>query len=234
MTGNQEAARFNKEEFIRFILENNIVGFFKSPVKLSSGRESHWYVNWRNVLADAYLTEQVVKHVLDFVDDLGLKPGCFFGIPAGASKLGIMTQAEWARRSPDYGPGTHVLSMGREIPKEHGLPKDRYFVGEPAGNAVVLEDTTTTGRSLVSGIYSLEEAGFPVIAAITLTDRMELNDDRSSVTEVMEAKGISYYAMSNAFDLLPAAYRALNPGEDLARAVEREFFEHGIMPIKLS
>ena len=36
--------------------------------------------------------------------------------------------------------------MGRAKPKQHGSPEDKYFVGEPNGKIVVLEDVTTTGK----------------------------------------------------------------------------------------
>jgi orotate phosphoribosyltransferase len=45
--------------------------------------------------------------------------------------------------------------MGRAKPKDHGDPKDRYFVGEPGGKVVILEDVTTTGKSLIEKSFRL-------------------------------------------------------------------------------
>ncbi len=84
--------KFNKRQFHKFIIEHNIVGFFKQPIKLKSGRLSNWYVNWRNVSEDVYLIDELSDYVLAFAYDLGLYPDCFYGVPEGATKLGIITQ----------------------------------------------------------------------------------------------------------------------------------------------
>ncbi len=225
--------KFDQGEFNRFALENNVVGFFEKPIKLKSGRMSNWYVNWRNVAEDVFLLDRLTDYIIAFTEDLGLEPDCFYGVPEGATKTGILTQYKWARRSPDYGPGSHALPMGRGKPKEHGAPKDRYFVGQPRGKTIVLEDVTTTGSSLLTAIDSLAEVGVPVIAAFGLTNRMELRDDGQSVKAAVESKGIPYYALSDAFQLLPEAYKRLNPGEDIARAIEEEFKKYGVRELRL-
>ena len=47
--------------------------------------------------------------------------------------------------------------MGRGKQKEHGDPKDKFFVGIPNGDTIILEDTTTTGSSLINTIIQLKE-----------------------------------------------------------------------------
>jgi orotate phosphoribosyltransferase len=217
--------QFNQEEFNKFILDNNVIGFFKEPVELKSGRTSSWYLNWRDIAEDVFLMNQLTDYVIAFTRDYGLEPDCFFGVHEGATKLGLLTQYKWAKDSPNYGPHTHTLAIGRGKPKDHGLPKDRYFLGYPKGKTIVLEDVATTGGSLLNTIDFLTEA--EVIAAFALTDRMELRDDGLTVKQAVESRGISYYALSNALQLLPEAYRRLNPGQDIARAVEEEFQRYG-------
>ncbi len=123
--------------------------------------------------------------------------------------------------------------MGRARVKSHGDPGDRYFVGTPRGDTVVLEDVTTTGGSLLGTIDSLLDAGIPVIASIGLTDRNELGSDGRGVREAVLEREIPYYAMSNALELLPEAYRRFCPGEDAARLVEEYFERYGAGRIKL-
>lgn len=225
---------FNQEEFNRFVLDNGIVGFFEQPIKLKSGRMSNWYVNWRNVAEDVFLLDRLIDYVTRFTRDLGLEPDCFYGVPEGATKLGVLTQYKWAKESPNYAPHSHVLPMGRGKPKDHGAPKDKYFVGEPKGKTIVLEDVTTTGGSLLTTIDSLTEAEIPIIAAFGLTNRMELRDDRQSVEEAVQSRRkVPYHALSNALQLLPEAYRRLNPGEQIARAIEEEFERYGVKKLKL-
>jgi len=322
--------KFNQKEFNNFILENNVIGFFDKPIKLKSGRMSHWYVNWRNVAEDVFLLDKLTDYIIAFTQDLGLEPECFYGVPEGATKIGVIAQIKnpikpegiltdkleylslqwinnvaeeilkglnedvtciygdpkgtskfvalvmhyyWAKKKGD-GKG-YPFPMGRTKPKSHGHPKDRYFIGIPRGKTlvlvddknrkedvvkpleelgidiygmvelrapkyvrslqkiVVIEDVTTTGSSLLTTIDKLAKARAPVIAAYGLTNRMELRDDGQSVQEAVESKGIPYYALSNALKLLPEACRKLNPGEDIAKAIEEEFKKHGVEKLKL-
>lgn len=225
--------KFEQEKFNEFIINQGIVGFFKEPITLKSSRISNWYVNWRNVAEDVYLFDELVDFIIAFVENLGLNPDCFYGVPEGATKLGIITQYKWAKMQPNYGPGVYPLPMGRGKPKEHGTSKDRYFLGVPRGKTIVLEDVTTTGGSLLSTIDNLLEAGISIIAAIGLTNRNEKRDEGKSVKEAVEEKGVSYYAMSDALDLLPKIYKKLKPGEGVAELIEEYFEKYGIEKIKL-
>ena len=215
------------DKFNEFIIKYNIVGFFDEPLKLKSGRKSYWYVNWRNVAQDVYLMDQLTNYLLSFVSYLNLNLTCFYGVPEGATKLGIITQLKWAKLQENFLPYNYILPMGRGKPKEHGDPKDKYFLGIPSGNVVILEDTTTTGESLIDCIKSLNKIDVNVIAAIVLTDRNEFRDDKRTVEEVIADLGIKYYAMSNATEILPK----LNPNNHIAQKIEEYFKIYGTKPI---
>ena len=215
------------DKFNEFIIKYNIVGFFDEPLKLKSGRKSYWYVNWRNVAQDVYLMDQLTNYLLSFVSYLNLNLTCFYGVPEGATKLGIITQLKWAKLQENFLPYNYRLPMGRGKPKEHGDPKDKYFLGMPSGNVVILEDTTTTGESLIDCIKSLNKIDVNVIAAIVLTDRNEFRDDKRTVEEVIADLGIKYYAMSNATEILPK----LNPNNHIAQKIEEYFKIYGTKPI---
>jgi orotate phosphoribosyltransferase len=225
--------KFSKDAFLRFMVENRVVGFFDQPVKLSSGRRSHWYANWRTVTNDVCLVDQLADFLIDFVADLGLKPDAFYGVPEGATKLGLIATYKWAKAKSNFGPGSAPLPMGRGQAKEHGSPADRFFIGEPRGKIVVVEDVTTTGSSLLAALDQLRPVGATVLAAVGLTNRMERRDDGMSVEEAVKAKGIPYYALSEAKDLLPQVFKALAPGEKIGRAVEEEFGRYGAKRLKL-
>ena len=225
--------KFNQQEFHQFILENNVIGFFEKPITLKSGRLSHWYVNWRNVAEDVFLLDKLTDFVIDFVQDLDLKPDCFLGVPEGATKLAIITQYKQAKKSPNYGSGSHTLSMGRGKLKNHGDLKDRFFVGIPKGKTIILEDVTTTGSSLLETIENLKRNGVEIITAISLINRMEKRDDGKSAKEVVEGKGIPYFQMTNPFELLPMAYQKLKPKMEIAQKVEEEFQKYGVKKLRL-
>ncbi len=224
---------FNQEEFNRFIEVNSVYGFFEDPITLKSGRKSYYYANWRNVVEDVWLTDRLAEFVLDFSKKCGLRVDTFYGVPEGATKLGIITQYKWAQQDAHYSRGSHVLAMGRAKPKNHGAPKDKYFVGMPQGRVVVLEDVTTTGGSLIQTLDGLTAAEVNVVGVISLTNRMEKRDDGLSVKEAVENKGYSFYTMSSSLELLPIMYNMLKPGEHIAEAIEHEFKEYGVRELRL-
>jgi len=194
---------FSQKEFNNFIVENKIIGLFEKPITLKSGRISNWYVNWRNVAEDVFLLDKLTDFIIAFVNDKKLEPTCFYGVPEGATKMGVLAQVKWAKSRNDYCQGVYTLAMGRGKPKEHGDPKDKYFVGTPKGNVVILEDVTTTGMSLLETVEQLKNIDVNIIAAIGMTNRNEVRDDGKTVEEALKEKGVKYYALSNATELLP-------------------------------
>lgn len=88
---------FNQEEFNKFIEDNNVYGFFQEAITLKSGRKSHFYVNWRNVVEDVFLTDLLSDYLLSFAKSNGLEGDTFYGVPEGATKLGVITQFKWAK-----------------------------------------------------------------------------------------------------------------------------------------
>jgi orotate phosphoribosyltransferase len=232
---------FVQSEFDTFVVDNRVIGFFEKPITLKSGRTSNWYVNWRTVVEDAFLLDQLSDYVLAYARSLIqannlATPDCFYGVPEGATKLGVITQFKWAKASTNFAKGSHVVPMGRAKPKEHGVPKDRFFVGEPRGKVVVLEDVTTTGGSLIETIDRLLTADIDVIAAFGLTNRMERRDDGASVEAAIERirpqRPIRYFAMSAATDLLPIVMNGQKPDARIIEAIQHEFSEFGVKPLK--
>jgi len=225
--------QFDKKRFLSFILDNNVVGFFKDPVTLKSGRKSNWYVNWRNISSDVFLIDQLSNYLLSFVTDLKVHHDGFYGVPEGATKLAVISTFMWAQKQPNYDAGSCALSMGRGKPKEHGDTKDRYFLGEPKGKVIVIEDVTTTGQSLIDTIVRLREVGANVVAAISLTDRMELTEGKKTVNQVIAEHGVLFHAMSKASEILPEACKRFAPDEKIIASIEEEYRQFGTAPLRL-
>jgi len=224
---------FEQKKFNTFIEENNVYGFFKEAITLKSGRKSHFYANWRNVVEDTYLTDILSDFLIEFVKNKNIEVETFYGVPEGATKLGVITQYKFAKSSPNFSKGSHVLAMGRAQPKDHGAAKDKFFVGMPKGKTVVIEDVTTTGGSLITTLDGLKEAGINVVGVVSLTNRMEKRDDGLSVKEAIEKKGAKFYSMSSAIEMLPIMYKKLSPGKEIGTAIEEEFKQYGTQEIKL-
>lgn len=234
LSGERHMQRFDREAFNHFLIDNHVVGFFEKPVTLKSGRQSNWYVNWRTISNDVFMLDRLADFLIAFAEEKGFAPDAFYGVPEGATKLGLLATYKRAKAQEGFRPGSHRLPMGRGRPKEHGAPQDRYFVGEPKGSIVVVEDVTTTGGSLLTVLSQLREIDVRVIAAVGLTNRMERRDDGKSVEEAVAATGVPYAALSEATDFLPAAYRAFRPGEAIGRAIEEEFRRNGVREVALS
>ncbi len=220
---------FDQDAFYRFIVGNEVVGFFEEPVKLKSGRLSSWYVNWRIVAEDAFLMDKLSDFVLGFVKDKSIEVDTFYGVPEGGTKLGVITQYKHAKMDPNLGKGKYVLAMGRGKPKEHGMVRDRQFLGVPKGDVVVLEDVVTTGGSMLAHVRSLLEVGVGISAVIALTDRDEKRDDGKHVSQILRDMHVPYYAMSRARDLLPR----LNIPDKVRERIVDEFNRFGITRIRL-
>jgi orotate phosphoribosyltransferase len=227
-------AKFDSEAFIRFIIDNNVVGFFDEPVTLKSGRKSNWYVNWRSVSNDVCLVDTVADFLIDFASEKGLNPDAFYGVPEGATKLGLIATYKLAKARDGYCVGSSPFPMGRGKPKEHGSPNDRFFIGEPKGRLVLVEDVTTTGGSLITALQQLQEANADIVAAVGLTNRMEVRDDGMSVAEAIRAMGVEYYALSEATKFLPEAFKKFSPGEVIGESIEAEFKKYGVSELQIS
>ena len=219
----------DKSRFLEFIIENEVVGFFNEPIKLKSGRLSNWYVNWRTIAQDAFLIDQLTDFILSFVKFLNLTPDCFYGVPEGATKLGIITQLKWAKEQSNYSKGTYLLPMGRGKLKEHGDPKDRFFLGEPKGKVIILEDTTTTAGSLITAIKSLEKIDLDIIASIVMTERNEIRDDGKNVKEILLEENVKFFAMSDALEIIPL----LKPNKLQSNEIMDYFKKYGTRQIDL-
>ena len=224
---------FDQQGFNTFVIDQKILGFFPQPIKLVSGRLSSWYVNWRNVSNDVYLIDQLSDYVLSFVQQQNIPVDCFYGTPDGATKLAVLCQYKYAKSQSDYAMGKYPLSMGRKVPKDHGDPKDRYFVGAPQGKVVVLEDVTTTGGSLLKAVQTLKDMQVEVTAAVALTNRNENMDDGRHVSLALQDLGVAYYALSQGLDLLPQIYAQQQPGEVIAQSIREEFDQYGQGKINL-
>ena len=228
---------FNHSEFNKFIINHNIIGFFEQPIKLVSGRTSHWYVSWRQVFNDPYLLEKVAEWVVFYIRENKIDIECLYGVPEGATKLAVVSSLKLAQKSGNYHQGSHVIPMGRAKPKEHGNPTDRFFVGTPRGKTLVIEDTVTTGGSLMESIDKLREVGIQVTAVLILVNRMERRDDGKTVEEAIAERyngEVKFYTISSALELLPEIAAKQRPSVQIRESVEREFQLYGVKPIRLT
>ena len=155
-----------------------------------------------------------------------------YGVPAGITGLAtIVNYKRGMAGNPD-----HPVVIGREKPKEHGDPKDRYFIGpvNRGDRVVVVEDVTTTGGSMLATLDSLAEAGIEIVGVVSIVDRMEIRDDGKTVAQCVEGKGSKYCSMTDANQLLPLAIAKYGPDAEFLRKFAEKYNEVAIVKIHVN
>jgi orotate phosphoribosyltransferase len=157
---------------------------------LASGRTSDFYVDVRQTALHAEGSYLIGSLVIDaLADDVTAVGGMTLGADPVASAAAALSTV--------HGRPTHGFIIRKE-PKGHGT--GAYLVGDsnlPAGTRVcMVEDTTTTGGSLITAIKRAEAAGLVVAQCLTIVDREE------GATAALAAAGYTLQALTNRTELL--------------------------------
>lgn len=218
--------RFNEHEFNKFLIKNNCLGFYDEAITLKSGRKCNYYVNMRNLTDMRSTKDELCGHLTHFIFEKSLIPDYFYGVPDGATKIALYFNDKYS----DLIAKDIPLVMGRGKPKEHGHPKDRYFIGpiKEGDKIIPIEDVTTTAGSLLSEIKKLREVGADVKYAITLVDRLEVNDEGKSSSESLLEEGITLHSLTNSKSLIETGKGILNPSAGIVEKVEEYFRKYEV------
>lgn len=133
-------------------------------VVLSSGREADYYVDLRRVTLDGSAAPLVGEVMLDLTADLDYQ--AVGGLTLGADPVATaMVHAAAAR-------GRHLDAfVVRKEGKAHGLQR-RIEGPDVAGRRVLaVEDTSTTGGSVLTAVQALREAGAQVVGVAVIVER---------------------------------------------------------------
>jgi len=155
-------------------------------VLLSSGREADYYVDLRRVTLAASAAPLVGRVMLELTADL--EYDAVGGLTLGADPVAtaILHAAAAAGRELD-------AFVVRKEGKAHGLQR-RIEGPDVAGRQVLaVEDTSTTGGSVLTAVEALREAGATVVGVAVVVER----GARSAV----EAAGLEYRAAYELADL---------------------------------
>lgn len=148
-------------------------------VTLSSGAQADYYVDLRRITLDAHAAPLVGQVMLDLVDDLEID--AVGGLTLGADPVATAMLHTAAARGR-----TLDAFVVRKEGKAHGLQR-RIEGPDVAGRRVLaVEDTSTTGGSVLTAVQALREAGADVVAVAVIVDR-----DTGS-RERVAAEGLEY------------------------------------------
>ncbi len=155
-------------------------------VTLSSGQEADYYVDLRRVTLDgesAPLVGSVMRSLTS-----GLAYDAVGGLTLGADPVA----AAMLHRAAADGDGLDAFVV-RKTGKAHGLQR-RIEGPNVAGRRVLaVEDTSTTGGSVLTAVEALREAGADVVAVAVIVDR--------GARESVQAAGLPYLAAFERSDL---------------------------------
>ena len=155
-------------------------------VILSSGKEADYYVDLRRVTLDGVAAPLVGEVMRELTQDLNYE--AVGGLTLGADPVATAMLHDAAKHG-------QVLDafVVRKADKAHGLQR-RIEGAEVTGRRVLaVEDTSTTGDSVLAAVEQLEKAGAVIAGVAVIVDR--------GAGEVIKAKGYEFRAAYSLSDL---------------------------------
>ena len=165
------------------ILDKAVV---KGKVILSSGKEAEYYVDLRRVTLDSSAAPLVGEVMLELTKDLDFE--AVGGLTLGADPVAtaIMHVAAGKGRKID-------AFVVRKAEKTHGLQRRIEGPDVKGRKVLAVEDTSTTGGSVLTAVGALEEAGAIVVGVAVIVER--------GAKEKVESAGFKYLAAYQLSDL---------------------------------
>ncbi|MFV2102526.1 orotate phosphoribosyltransferase [Micromonospora sp. LOL_024] len=152
-------------------------------VVLSSGREADWYVDLRRVTLHHRAAPLVGRVMRELTADWSYD--AVGGLTLGADPIALAMLHEGGRPLDAF--------VVRKAGKAHGLQR-RIEGPDVAGcRVLVVEDTSTTGASVLTAVEALGEAGAEIVGVAVIVDR--------GAGDAVRAAGVPYRAAYTLADL---------------------------------
>ena len=155
-------------------------------VVLSSGREADWYVDLRRITLDGEAAPLVGEVMLDLT--AGLEYDAVGGLTLGADPVAtamLHAAAARGRRLDAF--------VVRKEGKAHGLQRRIEGPDVTGRRVLAVEDTSTTGGSVLTAVEALREAGADVVGVAVIVER--------GAAETVRGEGLEYLAAYDLADL---------------------------------
>ena len=173
----------SRDELKEEILKKAVV---HGKVILSSGKEADYYVDLRRVTLDSTAAPLVGDVMLDLVKDWEFD--AVGGLTLGADPVATAMMHIAAQK------GKKIDSfVVRKAEKAHGLQRRIEGPDVKGKRVVAVEDTSTTGGSVLTAVEALREAGAIVVGVAVIVER----GAKGKVTEA----GLEYRAAYSLQDL---------------------------------
>ena len=173
----------SREELKSEILNKAVV---RGKVILSSGKEADFYVDLRRVTLDATAAPLVGEVMLELTKDLDYE--AVGGLTLGADPVAtamLHAAAKTGRKLNAF--------VVRKAEKAHGLQRRIEGPDVKGKKVLAVEDTSTTGGSVLTAVEALREAGAEVVGVAVIVER--------GAKEKVESAGLKYLAAFSLADL---------------------------------
>ena len=220
-----------KEEFIRFMVESDVLKF--GDFTLKSGRKSPFFMN-----AGAYVTGSQLKRLGEcYARAIHETYGDDFDVLFGPAYKGIPISVVTAVAYSDlYGREIRYCSDRKEV-KDHGADKGG-LLGSPlkdGDRVIMIEDVTTSGKSMEETVPKVRAAADVTIVGLMVSlDRGEkgLESDRSALVEVSEKYGFPAHAIVSMAEVTEALYNREVAGrvlidDEMKASIDAYYREYG-------
>jgi orotate phosphoribosyltransferase len=176
------------EDTAELIAQIKALAIAHGTVTLASGRTADYYVDMRRVTLDGAVAPIIGRVMRDLVGDWDFQ--AVGGLTLGADP--VATAMLHAAAAAGERLDAFVV---RKQGKTHGL--QQRIEGSPVAGRRVLavEDTSTTGGSVLAAVEALREAGAEVVGVAVIVDR------NTGAKQAVEAAGLAYRAAISARDL---------------------------------
>jgi orotate phosphoribosyltransferase len=173
----------DRDDLLRQICEKAIV---HGRVVLSSGREADYYVDLRRITLDAVAAPLVGRVLLDTTKSL--QYDAVGGLTLGADPVAT------AMLHVAAASGQHLDAfVVRKEGKAHGLQRRIEGPDVTGRRVLAVEDTSTTGASVLAAVTALRDAGAQVVGVAVIVER--------GARAAIERAGLPYFAAYDLADL---------------------------------
>jgi len=133
-------------------------------VILSSGKEADYYVDLRRVTLDSQAAPLVGQVMLDLTQDLDYE--AVGGLTLGADPVAVAMMHVAAAQGKEID-----AFVVRKAEKAHGLQRRIEGPDVKGKRVLAVEDTSTTGGSVLTAVEALIEAGAIVVGIAVIVER---------------------------------------------------------------
>lgn len=149
----------DKKILINLLKANDVIKFGKFT--LSSGRKSDYYVDMKKAITDPQILLQVAKIISNLIkdDEIDKIAGPALGAVPIATAVALQS-------------GIPML-MVRKAQKDYGTSKLIEGDLKQGDNVIVVEDVTTTGKSLLKTVRAVKDNGGKIKRTFVIVDREE-------------------------------------------------------------